>query len=167
MDKRIEEIVTGFQRLLKANESSFIATVKEDKTDTIDVEDFNGTLYLDVRKITTQGKKGVVPMLKRGSYVIVSRISNSDELFLSMMTEIESVKIDVMDTIIINEGKNGGLILIEKLIEKINQLEDKLKTHQHSYTAPTGAAITGLSPDGILIFNNTVKAELENTKVKH
>jgi hypothetical protein len=167
MDKRIEQIVTGFQRLLNAGESSFIATVKEDKVDTIDVEDFNGTVYLDVRKIATKEKKGIIPLLRKGSYVIVSRISNSDDLFLSMISEIESVKIDVVDTITINEGKNGGLILIEKLIEKINQLEDKLKSHQHAYTAPSGAAVTTPSPDGILIFNNTVKAELENTKIKH
>lgn len=93
MDKRIEQIVEGLERLLNGNLSNaFLATVITDKADTVDVEDLNGTKFLDVRKIATQGRKGFIPALPKGSFVIVSRISGSDDLFVSMFSEIEGIE---------------------------------------------------------------------------
>ena len=70
----------------------------------------------------------------------------------------------------INGGKNDGLVLIKELLKKINQLEDKLKNHQHSYinavgtpTLTTPAIALG---DTTLIFNNTQQSEIENDKIK-
>ena len=164
MDKRIEEIITGFQRLLNGIEGSFIGTVEEDKTDMVNVKDLNGTVYPDVRKIATSGKKGFVPMLPKGSYVIVSRISKSDDLFISMMTEIEAINLNVDDTIIINDGKNDGLVIVGKLVEKLNTLEKAINTHTHPYVNVNVAATTSATTSQMI---ETQQAEIENEKIKH
>jgi hypothetical protein len=76
-----------------------------------------------------------------------------------------------------NGGDNGGLVKIEKLIERINRLEDKLKNHQHAYIPyPSGSpgppvlttpASSAAPPDVTLVFNNTTKQELEDEKITH
>ena len=93
MDTRVEQIVTGLQRLLKGVEMSFLATVEKDGGDTVDVKDLDGTEFPEVRKIATAGKKGIIVAPVVGSYVIVSRIANSDELFVSMYSEFDTVEI--------------------------------------------------------------------------
>ena len=118
-----------------------------------------------------------VPVLPKDSFVIVSRISNSNDLFISMMSEIGGIALDVDGDIIINGGKNDGIVIVGKLLEKINQLEDKLKSHQHGYIPyPGGVAATPVSttsayallpPDLTLQFPNTQQSEIENKKITH
>jgi uncharacterized linocin/CFP29 family protein len=93
MDTRVEQIVEGLKRLLKGVATSFLATVEKDNGDTVDVKDLDGTRYPEVRKIATAGKRGILVEPVVGSYVIVSRIAGSNELFVSMYSEIETVEI--------------------------------------------------------------------------
>ncbi|MCL2245855.1 MAG: hypothetical protein FWC10_01940 [Lentimicrobiaceae bacterium] len=177
MDGRIEQIEAGLKRHLKNVETSFIASVAEDKKTTVDVKDFNGTLYPDVRKIATENTKGFVPKLPKNSFVIVSRISNSNDLVISMMSEIEDIALDVDGDIVINGGKNDGLVIIQKLTDKLNDLKNSLNdlitnynSHIHVTTATVGVGPAGvLSPttstaSPALPFN---KSDYENEKIKH
>ena len=173
MDRKIEQIVEGFKWLLKGIETSFIATVEEDKKTTVDVKDFNGTLYPDVRKIATENAKGFVPKLPKGSFVIVSRISKSDDLFISMMSEIEGITLDVSKDIVINEGKNDGLVKVKTLTDKINNIEDQLNTLLSTLQgvsialAPTGTFPFAPIFSSINPLVKTQKKEIENEKIKH
>ena len=172
MDSRINEIITGLQRLLKTVENSFIAKVVNDKADTVDVEDLNGTKYNDVRKIATQGTQGIIFRLKKDSYIIVSRISGSDELFVSMMSEIEKIEI-IVDEIVINDGKNDGLVKVKSLTGKINDIEDQVN---NLLTTLQGVSVA-LAPSGTFPFApifsgfsplvKTQQSEIENEKIKH
>lgn len=181
MDKRVEQIIAGFKRLLQTSSSSFIASVIEDKIDTVDIEDLNEVCYLDVRKIATQDSKGLIPKLKKGSYVIVSRLSNSDELYISMMSEIEGFDVEIegqtlsisKDGFIFNKGENGGLIKIQELTDKVNELVDWCTNHTHSNAAFSGT-IGGATAVGALTVPAPIappqklnKSDFENNKIKH
>ena len=172
MDSRIDEIVTGFQRLLKSVENSFIAKVIEDKKDTVDVEDMNGTQYLDVRKIATQGTQGIIFKLKKDSFVIVSRISGSDELFVSMMSEIEKIEI-IVDEIVINEGKNDGLVKIHKLEQNLENIKTYLSTLNAAIATGLGSTVSNGGVAAATTFTTTMQGtpltfeNMENDKIKH
>lgn len=83
------------------------------------------------------------------------------------ITGTESTKIDGTD-IFLNGGNYGGLIIIEKLIERINLLEDRIKQHQHLYVTPAGSpAPTTLDSVSNPGFINIKAEDIENTTVKH
>ena len=183
MDSKVEEIVLGLHRLLKGAKTSFIAVAKEDKEDTVDVEDLNGTKYIDVRKIATQGIKGMIPKVKKESFVIVSRIAGSDDLYVSMYSEIEGVVITAGETtvefndkgeITFNGGKNNGLVKVEKLTDKINAVEKNVNDLRTAISAwvikpqDGGAALkTSLTSWLASMLVETQQTEIENDKIKH
>lgn len=175
-DEKIKQIEMNMKRLFNRVSTSFIAKVVSDSDYTCDVEDLSGTLYNEVRKTATDKQLGVIMMLKKDSYVIVSRLSNSDELFLSMISEIESIKIKA--DIVINDGDNGGLIVIEKLTKKLNNLVQKVNSLINSYNSHTHqvqTSGTAISQAGtaypILKGASTTETfnsdDYKNDKIKH
>lgn len=118
--EKIKQIEDGFKRLFHKKSASFIAKVITDNEYLCDVEDLNGTKFPEVRKSATEGVTGVLLRLKVGSFVIVSRISDSDELYISMISEIEAITIK-SDKITINDGGNGGIIIASKLENEISK----------------------------------------------
>lgn len=178
MDKRIKDIENGLKQLLKTAESSFLATVVTNRTDNADVKDLNGTLYPEVRKIATSGKQGILYKLKVDSFVIVSRLSGSDELFISMMSEIEGISIKAGDTTIeVKDNKeivfNGGvegIIYNSKLMIQIAKLNTAIQTLRTA----TATALDGIVPGaGTLYLTATIGIQLAdlsnvtNDKIKH
>ena len=121
-----QEILKKFQILGKGNEKTFLAFVEENypNKDYIDVKDLSGTIYPDVRKRAAIGtgndaKKGIVITPVPGSSVIVSRIGDSDELFVVMFSEVESIVID--------GGENGGLTIAPTLVQELNKNNELLQ----------------------------------------
>ena len=175
----IEQIEIGLKKLLTPISSSFLATVDKDQTDTVDVVSMNGNKYFGVRKIATIGQQGLLFKLKQGSFVIVSRISNSDELYVSMMSEIEEVKINC-DSIIINDGEKG-LVKIKELNDRLIKLEENLNRHEHplvdlKLTPTANVSVNGIpipvtgSVPAILQKSNVFTSDYsdyENPKIKH
>lgn len=156
----------------------FNATVKSVEDDTCTVE-FGKSTFTGIKLTSTvdasTSKLLVTPKL--GSLVtIVDSSGEYRDLQVLRFSDIESIKLDA-EEIVINQGDNGGLILIEKLVEKINRLESKLKSHQHAYIpypggvagtpVRTAAGNTAVPPDLTLQFGNTQINELENEKIKH
>jgi Mg2+ and Co2+ transporter CorA len=172
MDKRIEQITSGLNRLLKNVETSFIAQVVADKADVVDVKDLAGTIYLNVRKIATQGKKGILFRLKQDSYVIVSRISNSNDLYISMMSEIEGADIAI-ERIVINNGENEGLVKVRKLEQNL----ENIKTYLSNLNTAIATGLSGTVSDGgaaaSTAFSSAMEAvplifeDMENKNIKH
>jgi hypothetical protein len=123
---------------------------------------------------------------KSGSSVIVGVIENLEtEAVVLRCSEVEKVKLKIgQQTLLIdengfvfNEGKLGALVKIESLVERINRVEDKLKSHQHAYipypngtagapvlTTPASAAAP---PNNTLVFVNTKVADIGDSKLKH
>ncbi len=169
----IEQIESGLKRRLKGISDLFLATVVADAADSVTVKDLNGTEYPEVRKIATLGKKGILASLPVKSFVIVGRISGGDDLCVVMMSEVSSLKINC-EEIIINEGTNDGLIIIEKLKTDLSKYSNVLTALK---SAIDGFAPTGTPADGgalatalktaMLAYQSPTFSTIENTKIKH
>lgn len=124
------------------------------------------------------GTNGFVLIPKEDSFIVVSFFDTRTG-FVSLTSELEKIIWDVELTQI-NGGDNGGLINIEPLIDKINQLEDALNSHItifNSHIHITTATV-GTGPPGVIapttpgdtsntITPTTSKSDLEDTNVIH
>ncbi|MDD3079088.1 MAG: hypothetical protein PHH37_08290 [Paludibacter sp.] len=168
-----EKIKKYIQLLGRGNEKTFLATVENNYPDAdyIDVKDLSGTLYTEVRKRAAIGddddaKKGIVVTPVIGSSVIVSRIGDSDELFVEMFSEVYGVVFD--------GGENEGLVKVKEITDKINAIEtdiNNLKTAFSTWvTSPSdgGAALKAVTATWAgSQLQVTNKADIQNEKIKH
>ena len=169
-----QDILDGIRALGNQEAASFIAVVENNYPDKdyVDVKDLSGTKYLGVRKRAAikSGTDGIIITPVTGSTVIVSRIGKSEELFISMFSDVESIVID--------GGEYGGLIKIQELTNKINgliktvnTLIQQYNTHTHP-VATTGSAVaqSGLASATTMTAQsaqNFKREDYENEKVKH
>ena len=169
-----ERIMKGFEMLGKGHTKTFQAFVENNYPDKdyIDVKDLSGTLYPDVRKRASLGtgddqKKGIVITPVSGSSVIVSRIGDSDEMFVEMFSDVESI---VMDG-----GDNGGLTITPELVKQLNNTNNLL---QAIITILSGAPIPEPGNGSPSALQTSLKtaitgkqlgdySKIENTKIKH
>ena len=158
-----------------------VVSVDEGKA-VCDIDD-DGKAYYNVRLSPLAGaNNGILAIPKVGSYILAVQIESTDEWMILACSEydkyiakIGNVTIELSGgNIVINGGENGGLVLLEAILEAINRVEDKLKDHQHGYIpypsgvagapVPTTPAIT--LGDTTLVFVNTARADIENTAIK-
>lgn len=154
-----EKIATILRKICKVDsDNSFIAKVIENypNEEYVDVKALDDTQYNKVRKKSgIDGTKGILFTPLANSFVIVTRIEDSNDLFISKYGELHSLKIELFDKqvllsedqiyfksntqelnitndgIIMNGGNNGGLIKIETIkteLGKNNQILQALLT---------------------------------------
>lgn len=117
-----------------------------------------GSLTLtDVRlRASTSADNGELLIIpKVGSAVIMVSLSGD-------MTHLVIVAIDCAESIIINGGKLGGLINIDALTSKLNELVQAFNTHTHNMPTPIGLTTPPTKPAVPL-----KKQDYEDTKIKH
>lgn len=109
-------------------------------------------------------KNGFLIIPKVGSVVIVSYISN-EMTYVSMFSEVDEIQL--------NGDSYGGLVRVQELTDKLNNLENAFNQHLVLYNAHTHAGVTsGGSSTAVPsavdtnVLTPTVKTELENTTVK-
>lgn len=168
-----QQILQQLRRLGAGNEKTFLGVVENNYPDKdyIDVKDLSGTLYPDVRKRASVGigddsKKGIVITPVMGSSVIISRIGDSDELFVEMFSEVESMMFD--------GGENEGLVKVKELTNKINALENDINDLKTAFStwviAPSdgGAALKAITATWASSkLQVTNKSDIQNGKIKH
>lgn len=88
-----------------------------------------------------------------GSAVILASLSGD-------MTNLVVVAVDVAESITINGGKLGGLINIEALTSKLNELVQVFNSHTH--TAPNGPTTPPTTS-----ANQLQRKDYEDEKIKH
>lgn len=165
MDTRVRQIVEGFERLLRLTESSFLAKVVSDQGETVTVKDLTDTEYLEVRKSATVGERGLIITPEENSWVIVSRLSNSNDLYISMVSKVASVEI--------MGGENGGLTITPELKTQLDKLTARVD-------AIAGVLTTGANGGGTVVFagmtqldyvqamaNKEDFSNIENDKITH
>jgi len=168
------QILENLRRIGSGNEKTFLALVEKNYPDKdyIDVKDLSGTLYPEVRKRAAIGegdtsKKGIVITPVTGSSVIISRIGASDELFVEMFSEVESIVFD--------GGVNGGLTITPKLVQELNKNNTLL---QAIITILSGSPIPEPGNGSPSALQTALKgaisgkelgdfSEIENSKIKH
>ena len=143
---------------------TFIAVVENpySDADVVDVRDLSGTLFTGVRKRAAIGApdRGFLITPAAQSTVLVCNIEESDELFIEMFSEVESVVID--------GGEHGGLINIADLTDKLNALVDAFNNHTHTVSTTGSAAAQTGTAAAITSKAQAFKAgDYENTKIKH
>ena len=136
-----------------------------------------------VRSLSDKGN-GIYIIPKKDSKVLIENIDGADNYHVLEYGEISKIiyksstnKLVIdseNDEILVNEGKNGGLIKIQDLVKKMNEVEKKLNTviskfnsHTHSGVT-TGGSVSGTTPNLIPgTLQPTKVNEIENKKVKH
>lgn len=168
-----EKILLGIKALGNGNTGAFIAIVVNNYPDgdSIDVKDLSGTLYPEVRKRASlkedkSDKQGIIITPASGSYVIVNRIGSSDELFISMFSDIESILID--------GGVNFGLVKVKELTERLNTLESDINKIKEVFklwvTVPGDGGASLKSATALWAgqsLSKTKQKDIENDKIKH
>lgn len=96
---------------------------------------------------------------KVGSAVTIGSLSGD-------LTELVVLQVDHIETIVINGGKLGGLINIEQLTDKINELVESFNSHTHQVTVshPGGTFTTVKPMESAKTFD---KGDYEDVKIKH
>ncbi|MDR2009215.1 MAG: hypothetical protein LBQ22_01885 [Bacteroidales bacterium] len=180
----LRKIVLGNNNKL----NSFVAKVTKVHDRTCDVDIVLTGAPLEGVKLNTAGQSIVIKP-QEGSHVVVTKLSNADS-FVSLYSEIEEVALDIKgnitlnvegginidtsDDIIFNGGENGGLIIIEKLTEKLKELTEWCQNHKHDVSGIT----TTCSCGGTVSFSGEVAApedktpefnyeKYENPKIQH
>lgn len=106
----------------------------------------------------------IVP--RKDTAVIVGSLSGD-------LSQLVVLSVDAIDRIEINGGQLGGLINIQQLTDKINELVDAFNSHTH--TIPTGAVKCGTYPSVAPVTvpavmkkaNKLRKGDFEDETVKH
>jgi hypothetical protein len=129
----------------------------------------------------SDGDQGLIISPKKGTYVIVGMISAVDTMVL-MCFEIESIILNMGNTtlsitdgeILMNGGENGGMIVIENLVDKINAIENDINSLKQVFstwvTVPQdgGAALKAASASwSANQIVNMQTADIENAVIKH
>lgn len=121
---------------------------------TCEVE-LGGITVPDVRLRASEAADGgqmlVTP--KAGSAIIVGSLSGD-------LTQLVILAVDHAESITINGGKLGGLVNVEQLTQKINELVQAFNAHTHQgFHGPTGPPLKTAQP-----LN---RSDYEDTKIKH
>lgn len=92
---------------------------------------------------------------KVGSMVLVADISGGE------LRELVVIAYSGVETIQINGGNNGGLININDLVNKLNELVNVFNNHTHQVTT------SGSATAPLVRALEFIKADLEDTKITH
>lgn len=96
---------------------------------------------------------------KVGTAVTVGSLSGD-------LSQLVVLQVDHIETIVINGGKLGGLINIEQLTDKINELVDTFNKHTHNVTVShPGGTFTTVKPGAAAPSFN--KSDYEDETIKH
>jgi len=155
---------------------------------TIDVQPADGgAVYYSVRLRAADADSGmgVIAVPAVGAQVICAMDSAHSGIML-YATKVDKYSIRLSDSIaiegsnsgwVINGGNNGGVVLVEKLVDKLNKLERRvndlllwMKTHVHTSSAPGAPTTTPILPTGMLAAVPLIpsqKVELSNEKLSH
>jgi len=114
-------------------------------------------------RLMAQNEKGFLLVPKVDSAVIVSFLENKSP-YISMVSEVSEIQL--------NGDNYDGLVKINDLVDKLNDIENTLNTHIALYNAHvhSGGTMMGSTGAPAALDTNTltptVKADLENITVK-
>ena len=145
--------------------------------------DESGELFIyDVRlkSIQSDDKTGVVCVPKDGSVVTAARNEGVEADWVivkcnevdnwAVFTSGGKLQVNKDGSVWLNgkqvAGQDSPLAEINKLVQRRNNIENKLSTHQHGYVTPGGPAVTTADPSGSQVLTPvTMVSDISNTKV--
>lgn len=117
----------------------------------------------DVRlRATTASSSGACLLIPRiGSGVIVGSLSG-DLSTLAVLSVDELERVELHGKVILNAGRNGGLVNIDALTAKLNEVIQQLNTHTHTSAAAGSPTTPPLKP-----INPLKASDYEDKQVTH
>ncbi|WP_299460564.1 hypothetical protein [uncultured Microscilla sp.] len=111
---------------------------------------------------STEGNTVFYPQV--GSIVSIVFDTGSLSGFVTATSQTEEV--------LLNGGENGGLVMVEILVSKLNVIEQKLNDFiseykDHNHLHPQGPTTAFVKPSTLTSLDKTKQDDLENKKVKH
>lgn len=120
--------------------------------------DVNG---VRLRASETDNDSHLLIVPKKGTAVTVGSLSGD-------LAQLVVLAVDEVESITINGGKLGGLINIEALTEKINDLVEKFNGHTHQVTTTgTATSQTGTAAATAMTAENFDKNDYEDKLITH
>ena len=156
--RRLQELLSGVGNGRETTLYQGIVKSMEGQTCTVTVGgvDVPG-VRLKASETEDQGRMLVTP--KVGTAVTMGSLSGD-------LRELVVVQVDCVETIEVNGGQLGGLINIEELTAKINELVDAFNSHTHQVTvAHPGGTFTTVKP--MKAANRFDKGDYEDETIKH
>lgn len=172
MDK-LSEIKQSIVNISKSVRNANVFTAEVERIDgekcSVSVDDLTLT---DVRlRAVINGENSkllITPKIKSSVLVIDLSGGQYNDLAVVNYSEIDKIEIDCDNKIVINGGNNDGIIKINELTQKLNDLVNAFNNHIHITTATVGAApaageISAPTPQA----QNFNKTYYENDKILH
>lgn len=192
---------TAIKKALNADKYDIyegVVTAHNKAENSVTVEIDEGVELEDIRLRAASDDKntGVIVWPKIGSYVVFAQVRGEADYVLLKTTAVEEIIIEVesaltaniptitikgknikvdADEIILNEGRNAGLVKVKDLTKKLNALEKDLNNIKSAFTAWVPAGSLGDAPAlkaataswAASNINPTAQADIENNKVQH
>lgn len=161
---RYSDIRRALREICKT-EGNYIFTAEVDSVSGQSCDVMVGSMKISEVRLCSvdDGESGnlmIVP--KVGSKVLVMDMSGGD------MRDLVIVKVSQTESIVINGGKLGGLIKIEELTKKINDLVKTFNNHTHTVkTTGSSSAQSGVSDVPMSKMQSLSKGDYEDERVKH
>lgn len=140
----------------------------------VDLDLLDGRVRYNITLQASEGlTDGIIFQPKVGSMIVAARIANTKRYCLINCDDLEEIRFKIGNqTLVMNDqgfvfngGNLNGMVKIDALIQKINQLEQKMSIHQHAYVSSSGPAVT--TGNGTqTITPQTTYNDLANDKVK-
>lgn len=156
-----------------------VVAVDTDKA-IIDVQINENVIIYDVRlKVVINDNSGLFIIPKLHSFVAIAQMDGGQDYQLLQASELDKVWLKIGDTtceasaagIIINGGNNYGLVKVDSLVQRLNNIEQiltEIKTgyETHTHPAPGGTTSPPVTPYTYSVTQST-RNDLENPKIKH
>lgn len=152
----------------------FVTAVHDDHTCDVKIFDDDNSIIsgIALRSIGDNETTGLIIVPEVGSHAVLAKIEGQDDYTILKTSRITKVIINDAN-VIINEGKNGGVIIVNKLAAEINKLNDAVNTLRQATAAalvPVDGLAAGTSAGFISATGGIIPADLSdvtNDKVKH
>lgn len=172
MDK-LSEIKQSIVNISKSVRNANVFTAEVERIDgekcSVSVDDLTLT---DVRlRAVINGENSkllITPKIKSSVLVIDLSGGKYNDLAVVNYSEIDKIEIDCDNKIVINGGNNDGIIKINELTQKLNDLVDAFNNHIHTTDATVGATtVVGTIAPTTSPVQQFNKSDYENDKILH
>jgi hypothetical protein len=165
-----QDIITAIRQIANIGDEvySIVCKVKQGSVDlnekTCICVPINGDAEIWDVKLMAKNQTGLFIIPKDNSDVIVT-MTNKTSGYVAMFSELEEIQL--------NGDNEDGLVKINDLVTKLNNLESAFNQHILLYNAHihSGGTISGSTAVPAVVdtqsLTPTIKNDLENTKVKH
>ncbi len=144
---------------------------EDERTCTCDpIDDPDATIFNVKFQTVINSTMGIFIKPKLNTHVMVTFI-NQNAGFISLVSQIDEILINC-DSVVFNDGKNGGLINIQSLITQVDKNTAVIEQIQSVFrnwipvVSDGGAALKALSANFISLLRADL-SDIEDTKIKH